>query len=186
MSRPPPGGYAVKRVPNALDPLPSHYGRVQRQTTDAEHHYVDADVNGSESSYRSFLRSSSTNVTVMADASTVNSTANTITATNVSSFSDWSASEVLVPSAAAVSIGGRVSTHIGGGLPNTVLTLTTTDGSTQTARTNSFGYYRFDGIEVGQTITVSVRSKQYQFATQVVQIFDELSELNFVPEKSVY
>jgi hypothetical protein len=87
------------------------------------------------------------------------------------------------PTAAGVSICGRVLTaHGGNGLRNAVVRLTKADGETLTRRTNSLGYYSFDDIETGQTVTVSVVSKRYQFAPQIVNVTEDLTELNFSPQ----
>ena len=85
---------------------------------------------------------------------------------------------VLAPTAASVSVSGRVLVN-DRGLRNAFVTLTDQNGNTRTVRSSSFGYYRFDEVEVGQTYIVSVRSKRYQFAPQVVSVSEELSELNF-------
>jgi len=50
------------------------------------------------------------------------------------------------------------------------------------ARTSSFGYYRFDDVLAGETYIVSVTSKRYSFAPQVVSVFEELTDLDFTPE----
>ena len=82
------------------------------------------------------------------------------------------------PTAASVSVAGRVI--VGNrGLLNATVTLTDQNGNTRTARTTSFGYYRFDEVAAGQTYIVSVRSKRFQFAPQVISVTEDLSELNF-------
>jgi len=58
--------------------------------------------------------------------------------------------------------------------------LTDAFGNTRTARTSTFGYYRFDEVEAGQTYIFNVRSKRYQFAPQVVTVTEDLTELNFI------
>ena len=89
---------------------------------------------------------------------------------------------ILAPTAASVSIGGRVQTADGHGLMNATVYLTKADGETLTQRTSAFGYFRFDDIEVGQTVSISVVSKRYQFLSQVVNVTEELTELNFSPQ----
>lgn len=85
------------------------------------------------------------------------------------------------PSAANVTVGGRVQTASGTGIPNTLVTLTDTFGARRTALTNAFGYYSFDGITAGQAVIVSVLSKRYQFnqVSQAVQANEDISDLNF-------
>lgn len=86
-----------------------------------------------------------------------------------------------VVTAASVSISGRVLTGGGRGLSNASVYLTDTQGNTRTARTSAFGYYRFNDIAAGQTVIISVVSKRYQFAPQVVNVAEEIGDLNFVP-----
>lgn len=87
---------------------------------------------------------------------------------------------LLPPTAASVSISGRVLTSTNRGLMNAVVYLTDEQGNTHTARTNPFGYYRFEDISVGQTVIVTVVSKRYQFAPQVVNVVEDIGDLNFV------
>lgn len=86
----------------------------------------------------------------------------------------------LAPTAASVSVGGRVLTDRGKGLINATVVLTDINGFSRAARTSSLGYYRFDDVAVGETYILSVKSKRYGFAPQVVGVTDELSGLNFV------
>lgn len=84
------------------------------------------------------------------------------------------------PTAASVSISGRILTPSGVGLRNAVVYLTTQQGEVLTTRTSTFGYYRFDEIAVGQIIIITILSKHYQFATQVINVTEEMNDLNFV------
>jgi hypothetical protein len=61
--------------------------------------------------------------------------------------------------------------------------LTDSSGDTRTARTSSLGYYRFEDIAAGQSVTITVVSKRYQFAPQVVNVNEEMSGLNFLAEQ---
>ena len=83
------------------------------------------------------------------------------------------------PSAATVSIGGRILTDDGRGLTNARVVLTDADGNNRTVITSSFGYYRFDDVEVGQTYIISIVSKRFQFAPQVVFVSEEINALDF-------
>lgn len=87
--------------------------------------------------------------------------------------------QVTAPTAATVSISGRVLTPAGRGLMNATVILTDADGNTLMARASTFGYYQFANVAVGQTYVFSVRSKRYQFAPQVVNVTEDLNELNF-------
>jgi hypothetical protein len=89
---------------------------------------------------------------------------------------------VLAPTAASVSVSGRVLTTSGRGLTNAMVTMTDLNGSTRTARTGTFGYFRFDEVVAGQSYVFSVSSKRYRFASQVIMVMEELTELNFTPQ----
>ena len=82
------------------------------------------------------------------------------------------------PTAAGVAISGRVL--IGRrGLRNATVYLTNQNGETLASRTTAFGYYHFDDITAGQTVILTVVSKRYQFAPQVVSLTDDLTNFNF-------
>ena len=84
--------------------------------------------------------------------------------------------------AAGATIGGRVLTADGRGVINASVTLTDKNGTVRTVRTTAFGYYRFEDVGTGQTYIVAVQSKRFQFAPQIVNVTDNLSELNFIGE----
>lgn len=101
--------------------------------------------------------------------------------------SDFSAAFVTAsitapPTAASVSISGRVTTAEGYGIRNAIVYLTQQDGTVASARTGTFGYYRFDDIPAGQTVFVSVASKRYTFnlSTRVVNLNDDVSDFDWV------
>lgn len=83
-----------------------------------------------------------------------------------------------VPTAAAVSIGGRVLTNDGRGLAKARVTLTAQSGETRELLTSSFGYYRFTDVAAGQSVILTVVSKRYRFAPQIVSVTDDLTDLN--------
>jgi predicted extracellular nuclease len=87
------------------------------------------------------------------------------------------------PTAAHVSLGGRVLTSGGQGIRNAVVTLQGGDlAEPKTYLTGAFGYFSFDDLPVGQTYVLSVRTKGYLFAesSQVVNLGSELLDANFV------
>ncbi|HQU82694.1 MAG TPA: carboxypeptidase-like regulatory domain-containing protein [Pyrinomonadaceae bacterium] len=85
-----------------------------------------------------------------------------------------------VPTAANVSISGRVLTANGNGLRNAAVYLTKPNGETVTARTSAFGYYCFDDLEAGQTVAVSIKSRLYQFTPQIINLTDNLTDVDFI------
>jgi hypothetical protein len=97
----------------------------------------------------------------------------------VTSLSPFIVASVAAPTAASVGVAGRVLAPTGRGLSNTTVLLTDASGAARAARTNSFGYYRFEDVAAGQTYVFNVRSKRYQFAPQVVNLMEDLNELDF-------
>ena len=87
----------------------------------------------------------------------------------------------LAPTAAGVSVAGRVTTPEGSGLRNAIVYLTDAAGQTLSTRTGTFGYYRFEGIQTGQIITLGVNSKLYQFEPRVFALHESLADADFTP-----
>jgi hypothetical protein len=88
----------------------------------------------------------------------------------------------LAPTAATISISGRVLTLNGLGLTNAQVTL---QGgrltSPRISLTGGFGYFSFDGIEAGQTYVITVTSKRFGFAqsSQTVSAVDDVTDIDF-------
>ncbi|MBS1792510.1 MAG: hypothetical protein JSS81_01580 [Acidobacteria bacterium] len=85
-----------------------------------------------------------------------------------------------VPTAARVTVGGRITANLTG-LGGIRVTLTDNAGVARTALTNSFGYYRFENVEVGGIYVVQAASKKYEFGNplRVIYVGDELSDVDF-------
>lgn len=88
--------------------------------------------------------------------------------------------QILAPTAANALISGRVLATDGNGIRNAIVTLTDANGTTRTARSTAFGYFLFDEIESGQTVTISVISKRFQFTPQILTINEDITELNLI------
>lgn len=89
----------------------------------------------------------------------------------------------IAPTAATVSISGRVSDGRRG-VSNAVVHITDQNGNIRMTRTNPFGYYRFNGVEVGQNLLINVFHKQYQFTPQVITIGDTIENLDFTAQEN--
>lgn len=72
------------------------------------------------------------------------------------------------PTAAAISISGRVVTPDGSGLRNAMVILTAPNGSQTTIFSGIRGAYSFTNLTAGEIYVISIFSKRYQFAPQVV------------------
>lgn len=89
----------------------------------------------------------------------------------------------LSPSAGTASVTGRITDSSGRGIANTWLTLTNpSTGAVMNARTSSFGYYRFDGLEVAELYFLTASHKRYLFApdTLTFTLDNDLDDQNFV------
>ena len=89
----------------------------------------------------------------------------------------------LAPSAAGVSISGRVLTSgATAGLRGAAVILSSSHGPSRTTLSTSFGYYRFDDLTAGETYVITVVSKRFSFSPRVVSIVDDLTELDLIAE----
>ena len=103
------------------------------------------------------------------------------TAAGVGTFATGIAPVYNPPTAAAVTINGRVFSSYGRPVSGAIVRLTDQSGATTTAGTNSLGYFRFVDIPVGQIITVSVTAKGGTYEPRVINLTDNIDELNFYP-----
>lgn len=89
---------------------------------------------------------------------------------------------ILGPTAASVTVGGRVLTASGRGIVNAAISMTDSAGRIRTARTSTFGYYRFNNVNAGETYIFTAKAKRYTFTqpSQVLNITDDSFDINFV------
>lgn len=90
--------------------------------------------------------------------------------------------EITAANANESAIEGRLLTAMGQGVANTRITLTDTTGASRSMVSNGFGYFRFAGVQVGQTYTLSAASKRYTFTPLTVSVTGELVNLDLVAE----
>ncbi len=94
---------------------------------------------------------------------------------------DIGAYSYIASTAASAGINGRVVTANGRGIRNVRVSLTNQNGETRFTVTNSFGYYRFEEVQVGEFYVIQANSKRYQFAPQTVNLVESLDGVNFTP-----
>ena len=78
--------------------------------------------------------------------------------------------------AAGVSLSGRVLTPDGRGLRNATVVLIDQQGIRRFATTSSFGIFTFEGVDL-ETYVMTVSSKRFRFAPQVLNVTDQLNDL---------
>lgn len=83
------------------------------------------------------------------------------------------------PTAASVSIGGRVFAPDGRALRNATVTATAPDGTVRTVVTGSFGYFRIEGLAAGSNYAVTVSSRTFVFDSVVVYADSDRDDLVF-------
>ncbi len=88
------------------------------------------------------------------------------------------------PTAAAASVSGQVLKPDGIGIKNATVKLTASNGLIQIVRTNSFGYFRFEEVMVGETYLLEVRHKNYIFTPQILTVNEDIFDLNVIANES--
>lgn len=84
------------------------------------------------------------------------------------------------PTAANVSVSGRVTDAAGSAIANAGVVFTGADGTAYRWRTNTFGYYTISGLEAGQTYIVTVAAKEHLFAPMAVTVNDNMTDFILV------
>jgi len=80
-------------------------------------------------------------------------------------------------------ISGRLLSAMGQGLPNTRVTLTDTTGQSRSIFSNGFGVYRFGGLQVGQTYTISVDSRALAFTPLTASVTSQQVNVDMIAEQ---
>jgi len=122
---------------------------------------------------------------VWVDRATAKNSVNRTICASSPTLSPFAFARVLNPTAATVSVSGRVSTAGGLGITNAVMTLLDSQGRTLTARTSGLGYYRFDDLPVGQSYVLSISSKRYVFtpSSRLVSLDSEVTDADFTADQ---
>ena len=97
-------------------------------------------------------------------------------------FGSWTLT-LAAPTAAGVSVGGRVLTTDGRGVRSTQVTISGPNGYSNTALSGPNGNFVFDDVEAGQTYVVSILSRRFTYQPRVVQVGDNIADLDFTPEQ---
>jgi hypothetical protein len=84
------------------------------------------------------------------------------------------------PASAPASVAGRVTHSLGRSVSGAIVTLTADNGMTYSARSNTFGYYRIDGLPTCRNYFGNVFAKGLSFASQSFSLESDLDAVNFV------
>lgn len=90
--------------------------------------------------------------------------------------------ESLGPTAAPASISGRVMDQSGRGIRGVAISVQGSSGEARTVVTNTFGFYRIEGLPVGQAYVLSATARRRSFANnfRFIDLSADLSDENFV------
>ncbi len=80
----------------------------------------------------------------------------------------------------SITVSGKVSTPSGLSLRNAVVSLIDSQNVRRTATTSSFGLYSFNNVQAGETYIMSVASKRFRFASQILQFNASVSNMDFI------
>lgn len=88
----------------------------------------------------------------------------------------------LAPTAASVTLSGRVRDAAGRGLPGAMVILSDLEGNVAGAITSAFGNFRFEGVPAGGFYILSVSAKGTSFKEPVIAVnaFENIDGLEFI------
>lgn len=94
----------------------------------------------------------------------------------------FNAAAPLAPTAAMVTVNGRVMTASGRGIRNAMIRMIDATGAARYVYSTTFGYYRFTDVVAGETYVFTVKGKRFEFMqpTRVLSIDQDADEINFI------
>jgi hypothetical protein len=122
---------------------------------------------------------------VWVDRTATGNTSPTLCTTGVTSLSPFAIGSG-APTAANVSVSGRIFDAFGNGIPKVRVSITGPNGISRTIATSPFGFYRFDDITAGETCVISVASKRYVFSqpVRIITVNDVMENVDFQADSS--
>lgn len=86
------------------------------------------------------------------------------------------------PTAAGVTVAGRLTTSEGIGIRSVQVMMTTRFGELRRTMTGAFGFYAFEDVPAGENVLVTVSAKRFRFAQSSLVVFtgDSLANVDFV------
>jgi hypothetical protein len=85
--------------------------------------------------------------------------------------------------AAGVSVSGRLLTNLGRPVSRASVSMIDTSGNIRTAYTNTFGYFRFEDVTVGENYVINATAKGYRFTPMFLNLMDQVSDLTMIAER---
>lgn len=89
---------------------------------------------------------------------------------------------VNIPTASNAFVEGRVLTASGSGIPGAVVRIVDSSGNARFATTSTFGYYRFEDVQVGETYVLNASAKGRTFNMRIISVNDDITDQDLVEE----
>src|SRR5690606_233981 len=87
------------------------------------------------------------------------------------------------PSAAGVTLQGRVLTAAGNAIQNARVLVTDEDSQVFVARTNTFGYFQVHDLEAGHNYIVSAVARNHSFGAQAITLNEQVTQINIISQQ---
>jgi hypothetical protein len=88
----------------------------------------------------------------------------------------------VLPTVASVSVSGSDMMASGRGIANATIMLTNSQGETFTTLVNSNSGFVLESLAAGETYIFNVAAKRYTFASQVIMLTEDLTDVNFTAQ----
>jgi hypothetical protein len=86
----------------------------------------------------------------------------------------------IAPPSTTMTLSGQVLTPAGLGLRNAVVSMTDAAGARVTTVTSSLGFFNFQNVSNGSSVTLNVNSRRYRFDPRTVVASSSLGQISFV------
>ena len=125
------------------------------------------------------------NVTATATRGAFTNAPSAPTAVSPGSTSEFSSgvTVIVAPTAAPVSVSGRVTSASGAPISNASITMTDQAGHTLMARSNAFGYFTFAEVPTGNAYVVGTQRRGFAFDNFLVQVKDSLTDVTITAKQ---
>lgn len=99
-------------------------------------------------------------------------------------FSGFWTPAPLFPTAAPVTISGRVTDRYGRGISDAVISITDQHGAVKATRSNPMGFFLLSGVASGETYLLRASARRIMLADpqRLISVVDDLSEINFAEQ----
>jgi hypothetical protein len=142
--------------------------------------YNAEDVIGTESAYQ-LVKSEAGAISVV-QPFTLDTSNHTISTTGVTEFSDWTAAQILGPTASGVSVSGIVRTTVGKAARGAQVVISDLSGFSARTSTDLMGNFRLENVVAGRYYLVEITHPRYRFASRLIFVGSDLDGLEFFPQ----